>query len=131
MIVDLPIRTVSEANAHTHWRERARRAKTQRLAAGVRVLAAIGLAPAPQLPLVITLTRIAPRKLDSDNLAGSLKHVRDGIADVLGFNDRDERCTWVYDQQRGAVAGSYSVLVGIEAVEGGRASKSAPGSTST
>lgn len=96
----LPVRTVSEANAHEHWRKRAKRAKHQR---GLAVLVMRGHGykiPAP--PLFVRITRIAPRALDSDNLAGSQKHVRDGVADWLGINDRDPRIQWVYAQAKGA-----------------------------
>ena len=54
-------------------------------------------------PIVVTLTRIAPRLLDvGDNLSGgSLKSLRDGIADWLGVPDNDPRVTWLYDQRKG------------------------------
>lgn len=52
--------------------------------------------------LVITLTRIGPGTLDSeDNLAAGFKAVRDGIADALGVNDRHPRLRWFYGQERG------------------------------
>ncbi len=100
----LAIRTVSEANSHEHWRLRQKRAKAQRSTAGVVILAALR-APGTRrvtFPATVTLTRLAPSQgLDSDNLAGSQKHVRDGIADALGIDDRDPRVTWLYDQERG------------------------------
>lgn len=55
--------------------------------------------------LVVLLTRVAPRELDSDNLQGALKHVRDGVADALGVDDRDERVTWAPCDQRKGKAG--------------------------
>ena len=64
-------------------------------------------------PCVITITRIGPRKLDSDNLAGSAKHVRDGVADWLGIDDGDERLTWEYAQRSGG-AGVYACEIVIE-----------------
>jgi len=56
----------------------------------------------PALPCVCTLTRFAPSNgLDDDNLAGSLKGVRDAVADWLGVDDRDRsRVRYVYEQQR-------------------------------
>jgi len=52
--------------------------------------------------LVITLTRIGPGTLDSeDNLSAGFKAVRDGIADALGVNDRHPRLRWFYGQERG------------------------------
>jgi hypothetical protein len=50
----------------------------------------------------VELTRIAPRALDDDNLRGALKAVRDGVADVLGIDDRDPRVVWDYEQAHGA-----------------------------
>jgi hypothetical protein len=103
----IPVRTVSEANSHEHWRARQRRAKEQR---GIALLVARGLGKPPAAPLTITLTRVSPRALDSDNLAGSQKHVRDGIADWLGVDDGDPRLTWLYEQRRGA-AGATEITI--------------------
>jgi hypothetical protein len=64
------------------------------------------------MPCSITLTRIAPRRLDSDNLARSLKAVRDGIADAIGVDDGDPRLEWRYAQEQGAVR-EYAVRVEV------------------
>lgn len=122
LVVVAFIKTVSEANAHEHWRARQKRAKAQRsaaliltssyaLQAGVMVRrgGAVELAG----PMVVTLTRIAPRALDSDNLAGSAKHVRDGVADALGIDDRNPIVEWRYAQRRGAPK-QYAVEIRIE-----------------
>lgn len=59
----------------------------------------------PALPCTVLLERIAPSiGLDDDNLAGSLKAVRDAIAEWLGLDDRDPRVAWKYAQRRGAWA---------------------------
>lgn len=52
--------------------------------------------------VVVLLTRIAPRPLDSDNLEGACKGVRDGIAAGLGIDDRDPRVRYLTTQERGA-----------------------------
>lgn len=109
LFLRVPVRTVSEANSHEHWRARQRRAQEQR---GVALLVARGLGAPPSPPLVITLTRVSPRRLDSDNLASSQKHVRDGIADWLGIDDGDERLTWRYEQHTGP-AGVTEVRVEV------------------
>lgn len=58
--------------------------------------------PRPALPCTVLLVRVAPSDgLDSDNLQGSLKACRDGVADWLGVDDRDPRVAWRYDQRRG------------------------------
>lgn len=60
--------------------------------------------PRPALPCVVLLTRCRPRggvALDDDNLANSLKAVRDQVADWLGINDRDPRAQWRYAERMG------------------------------
>ncbi len=120
----IPIRTISEANSHQHWRLRAKRAKAQRgvarlltnhaLVASGSYAYAFSLGRKTPFPLVVTLTRIGPRRLDSDNLAGSMKHVRDGIADALLVDDGDEaRVTWRYEQTKGK-AKTFGITVTIE-----------------
>jgi hypothetical protein len=110
--VTIACRTVSEANSHQHWRERQRRAKEQRRLAFTTVPACVrNMAP----PLRITLTRLAPRRLDSDNLAGSMKAVRDGVADAIGIDDGDQRLDWQYGQRKSS---EYGVEIVIQRVEG-------------
>jgi hypothetical protein len=65
---------------------------------------------------MITLTRIAPRKLDTDNLVSACKGVRDGIADTLGVDDGDERITWKYAQRKGKPK-QYAVEVEVESAK--------------
>ena len=113
--VTLPLRTVSEANARGHWTKRAKRAKTQRSITWLALRVPLAESPV-RIRLrgaVVTLTRIAPRELDDDNLRGSLKACRDGVADALGINDRDPRVEWRYAQARGRVR-EYAVVVTVE-----------------
>ena len=50
--------------------------------------------------ITVTLTRISPGYLDDDGLiAGDFVHVRDGVADWLGLDDRDSRVRFEYRQQ--------------------------------
>lgn len=105
--IKLPLRTVSLANQREHWRKRHRRTKAERQAA---FLATPKLTP----PCVVTLTRIAPRALDDDNLRGAFKAIRDGVADRLGVNDADPAVSWRYDQRRGKPK-EYAVVVEIAA----------------
>ncbi len=108
--VDVPIRTVSEANQRGHWAKRARRASEQRSAA--RMALATQPARTPVGPLCIRLTRIAPKRLDSDNVHGALKAVRGGVADYLGVDDGDSSLTWEVAQQRGK-PNEYAVKIEI------------------
>jgi hypothetical protein len=68
----------------------------------------------PNQTAAVTLTRIAPRPLDLDNLAMSQKGVRDELAVVLGLpDDRDGYwVTWRYGQRRGEPK-QYAVEVEI------------------
>ena len=58
----------------------------------------------------ILLTRIAPCKLDSDNVQRALSAVRDGVADALGINDGSDRLTWTYEQEK---QNAYGVRIEI------------------
>ena len=98
------LKTVSEANSHTHWRVRQRRAKEQRTTVFVHLSCRAGRVP-PPLPVVVTLTRLSARQLDSDNLAGAMKHVRDGVADWFGVDDGDPRYEWRVEQVKSKAVG--------------------------
>ena len=89
----------------------AAKAKQQRT--GVATMCWSTFGQPPSLPLIITITRVGPRELDGDNLQGACKHVRDGIADWLGVNDRDKRIQWKYAQAR-CGAKEYGVTVRVE-----------------
>jgi len=94
--VTIPIVTVSEPNARGAWFARSRRARAQRLA----VADALARHERPALPLRVTLTRIASRRLDSDNLAGALKSVRDAVSRWLDVDDGpDGPVSWCYGQE--------------------------------
>lgn len=108
-MIELPLRIESVANKREHWTIRARRTKQHRLAA----LAV----PVHPLPCIVTLTRVAPRALDShDNLRGGFKALVDGIADRLGVKDNDPRVEWRYAQVRGR-AKEYAARVRIESFD--------------
>ncbi len=104
----LPLRTETESNTKGHWRPKAERARIQREMARnvVRSLRAC-------VPCVVTMERVSPGTLDDDNLGSALKHVRDGIADALGVDDRDPRVSFVYGQKSRS-RGNYWVDVLIE-----------------
>lgn len=114
MTLDIKIdglRVYNRLNAREHWRSRARRAKRER--ADVRTV--IGHQVSPTLaPLVVTLTRIAPRPFDDDGLAASFKAIRDEIAALLGRDDNPKAgITWRYEQTRGRPR-EYAVRIRIE-----------------
>lgn len=71
-----------------------------------------------KLPCKVTLTRIAPRELDYDNLVTTGKHFRDWISDKLipglqpGRADSDKRIEWEYKQEKGQVR-EYAIRIEI------------------
>lgn len=107
----LDLKTVNEGNTRSRWRDRARRAKHQRLFARSRTALAV---KGVKLPIVVHMCRVGARKLDSDGVPSALKAVRDGIADALGIDDgRDDLITWEYSQEYGAGL-THGVRVTIE-----------------
>lgn len=78
-----PIKVVSEANRRDHHLTRAKRVSVQRLAVRTFWMAELGPKFHVRLPAIVTLTRYASRELDTDNLAGSFKAVRDELAALL------------------------------------------------
>lgn len=95
----VPIRVVSEANLREHWLTRHKRKKNQQEA--LRAYwprDASGKLRIGTVPCVVRLTRLGPRPLDSDNLAGSFKHVQDQIAREIGVDDGSEWVKWEYAQ---------------------------------
>ena len=101
-IVLIPgMKLVSEANDHTHWRRRQKRAKAQRMNVELHLMTLTF----PPLPLSCRIVRIGPKLLDSDNAAGSAKAVRDQVAEHFGGDDRDETVIkWEVTQEKGAYA---------------------------
>jgi hypothetical protein len=110
MIVSIPIPLPSAANLREHWTARHRRIKSQRVA----VAWVINNKPRPDLPCIVTLTRISPRKLDDDNLQGAFKGVRDEVADWLGVDDGDSRVTWLYAQRKGKASIEVAIAGVVE-----------------
>lgn len=112
----IPLRIESVANLREHWAKRANRAKQHRTLAWAELRA---VDPGRKLlgKVCVTLTRIAPRALDDDNLRASLKHVRDGVADWLGVDDRSPLVEWRYGQAKAGVR-QYAVRIQVEADHG-------------
>lgn len=116
----LPLRTKSLANEHAHWRVRAKRAGAERYTTNVCWYDGGNRRLEPDECALVTLTRIAPRDLDSDNLPPSMKSVRDELAACLGLDDRNPRIVWHYQQRRaekGQERYAVDVLVEVFASE--------------
>jgi len=110
----IPVKIESSLNLREHWRVKANRNSSHRSAAWF-ALKAEAKWRAEILPCTVTLTRIAPRELDGDNLQGGFKSIRDGVADWLGVSDNDKRITWVYRQEKGAPK-TYAARIEVETV---------------
>lgn len=111
--VEIPIRTISEANAREHWAVKCKRKNHQKRSVMFFLGSSLKLGC---LPCTVKLTRIGKRKMDEDNLLGALKHVRDAVAELLhpglapGRADDSSDITWSYDQQIGK---NYAVVIEI------------------
>lgn len=101
----IPICLPSLANTRLHWRRMASLKKKQKKIAAL----SMNDVEIPELPLLVTITRIGPRKLDDDNLASACKYIRDQIATKVGVDDGSDLYTWRYEQRKG----KYSVEVEI------------------
>lgn len=117
--VILPLRLVSESNQREHWATKARRVKQQRSTTWLLLRATLGAPSQWPLPLTITITRVAPRLLDThDNLCASAKAVADGISDFLAGEyskgqDRQDGLVFRYAQRRGKPK-EYAVEIRVE-----------------
>ena len=94
----VPIRT-APGNPRELWQQRSSRVKKEREA----VAWLLKGKQKPDIPCSVLLTRVAPSAgLDDDNLARSLKGVRDEVAAWLGVNDRRRDIVrYRYAQTRG------------------------------
>lgn len=110
--IRMPIKTESlNVMLGLHHFPRAKMARAQRGDAW-KHMRQHGLPPADFAPITVTMTRCSAGILDRDNLVGSQKHIRDGIADWLGVPDNDPRVTWQYEQAM-APRKEYAVLVEV------------------
>jgi hypothetical protein len=103
---NLQLKVVSEANISEHWSKAHKRHKIQK-----RVIRYFmgDISLYKDIPVIIKLIRISPRKLDEkDNLPMSFKYVADAIADLIypglqpGRADDNDLMHWEYAQEKGA-----------------------------
>ena len=113
---ELPIKTVSEMNCSEHWTAKAKRHKQQQFFVRLSYKKHVNEI---KLPCSITLTRLASRFLDSDNLPASMKFLRDELSECIfpekggfymtktgkmkakkGHGDNDPRVIWLYGQEK-------------------------------
>lgn len=112
--IDIPLAKplASIANERLHWSAKARTVKAQRHSTALH-LRAQGhaflrewrvMSGNTNLRIACTLTRVAPRVLDGDNLQGAFKGVRDQVAEECALDDGSKRWDWHYAQERGRAA---------------------------
>lgn len=91
------LRLVNPLNNRKHWRTVSKRGRDEKAA----VAAALRGRTPPALPVVVTITRVSPGRLDDDGATASAKHVRDSVAAWLGCDDADSRVRFVVTQAKG------------------------------
>lgn len=94
-------------NARLHWRAKVGPKQAAKIAAGHLAYAAsrgfqgaLDAMRASDEPIPVTITFYPPdrRHRDDDNMIGSFKAARDGIADALGINDRRFRPHYYFEE---------------------------------
>jgi len=95
----IPGAAPSTPNLREHWATKAKRVKAQRAAVG-RKMPKWTEGPL----LIVRLTRVGPRPLDTDNLATALKGHRDAVAARLRVDDASPLVRWEYHQVKGEPA---------------------------
>ena len=111
IVVLLPLHIHSNANKREHWTKKAKRTRLEK---GTTALY-LSQIEKPALPVKVTLTRIAPRPLDTDNLASGFKATRDAVAEWLGADDKPgSGITWAYEQARPTTPKTYAAQILIE-----------------
>jgi len=109
----VPLKVVSEANQHEHWTKKHHRNQDQQSTINNYWPLSVSAIPVA-LPCSIELTRIGIGRMDSDNLAGAFKHVRDAIARLIGVDDGSDLIEWRYAQR---ASDGYSIEIRISARE--------------
>lgn len=114
--IELTLKTISESNSRIHWAELRRLHKVQQFVVQSAFYNHVTIL---HFPCKIVLTRLAPRQLDTDNLQGAFKYIRDQIAvcifpekevvyrnekgkevRIKGHADNDSRISWEYRQEK-------------------------------
>ena len=113
---EIPIRLESYGNSNEHWRKKVKRKKFHNELLDIFICnSCIFVKP----PCRIILTRVAPRRLDEDNLAFAFKNILDKIGKKLmphkkiGHADGSGLLKIEYRQEKGAVR-EYKIIVTLE-----------------
>jgi hypothetical protein len=111
-VFSIPLRLNVSLNSRMHWAKRAKIVRAQRAAVALS-WSRWGMKGKATEPSVVTLSRIAPRRVDDDNLRGLLKGVRDEVATQLGVDDGGKLVKWRYEDRKGAVR-EHAVQIRVE-----------------
>lgn len=91
----------SEPNQREHFIRRWKRGSTNRANVSAVLRVRWRVKPPGVGTYLVVLTRAGTRDLDDDNCPVSLKAVRDGVTDYLGFaSDADPRLAFRYEQRK-------------------------------
>lgn len=71
-------------------------------------------------PWCVRLTRVAPMKVDDDNLGGALKSIQDTIAEMLGVDDGSPEVRWDRQQTKDGAFFGVNIEVWNRAMPGAR-----------
>lgn len=103
MIVEIPMKLVSEANVSEHWSKAHNRHRGQR---NLVILSLYENKVPKKLPVHITMTRVGGKKMDEDNLITAFKYVKDAVAEYFipgkapGRADDSSELKWSYAQEK-------------------------------
>lgn len=118
--VVMPCKLVTGPNSRMYYMKRARINKQQAWTLAMLIQAALpsDFKSNAMQQYAVTFTRIAPARgrwqMDSDNLHGCCKALRDQVAKMFHLDDGNERWTWKYEQAAGR---DYEVRCRIEVTE--------------
>lgn len=98
LVATFPCPTRSEANERGFWAATNRKKKQDRALDGA--IEEAGTLPAIG-PWCVRFTRIAPHRLDDDNLASAFKRLRDRLCTMLQIDDRSPAVAFALTQERG------------------------------
>lgn len=102
--IELPIKIVSEANNRDYYRKKGERVKRQKRITTDHLQRVPKVNLSDNDEFIIQLTRLKgyrQKDMDSDNLQGGFKAVRDAIATWIGIDDRSDRMSWQTFQTKG------------------------------
>ena len=114
--IEMPtVKVISEMNTREHWRKRKIRFDNQKIEVNYFWRHALK-GQKITLPCSVRLTRIGPKELDTDNLAGAFKAVRDQVAKEIGIDDGSKQINFQYAQE---AIGKRQYAIRVEVIEGG------------